>query len=81
MLRGETSCVWGQRSSTSTEDPCHAGSSPAGSAPPSLETLSSSFASSGSSPPLSSAYVFYAYLASKAILQSRIDGLDGPSKP
>ena len=23
MLRGETSCVWGQRSSASTEDPCH----------------------------------------------------------
>ena len=30
MLRGEASCVWGQRSSTSTEDPCHAGSLPSG---------------------------------------------------
>ena len=31
MLRGDTSCVWGQgKSSTSTDDPCHvAGSSPA----------------------------------------------------
>ena len=55
MLRGGTSCagavVPGQRSSTSTDDPCHvAGSSPAGAALPSLETLSRSFASSRSSP-------------------------------
>ena len=41
MLRGETSCagaVLGQRSSTSTDDPCHvAGSSPAGAALPYMD--------------------------------------------
>ena len=56
MLRGGTSgagaVVPGQRSSTSTDDPCHvAGSSPAGAALPSLETLSRSFASSSGSSP------------------------------
>ena len=56
MLRGpgETpraeAAAPGERSSTSTEGPCQvAGSSPAGAAPSSLETLSRSFASSGSS--------------------------------